>query len=180
MLTSVRKKTKINLFKYIVQILTLHGFFELSVNYTYHTFEKSYFSLFDSFTVQRAFFWRLLSYLAMYSTVNTRLGCFLTFFCTTVLWTSTRYLYFVLNLKTLTLYLMSGTLQTREYWRIYRGPSILAVVGFGSSPTLFPPWASCLSFSVFFCVSPIELIQERGEGVSEEPNHTTARKPGAL
>jgi hypothetical protein len=53
--------------------------------------------------------------------------------------TTTRYLYFVLNLKTLTLYLRSGTLQTREYWMIYRGPGFLEAVWFSSLPTLFPP-----------------------------------------
>ncbi len=37
---------------------------------------------------------------------------------------------------------------TREYWMIYRRPSFLAVVWFGSLPS-----ASCLSFWVFLCVA---------------------------
>ncbi len=32
----------------------------------------------------------------------------------------------------------------------------------------------------YFVVSPVELTREEGEGVREEPNHTTARKPGPL
>ncbi len=30
------------------------------------------------------------------------------------------------------------------------------------------------------CVSPVELSEGEGEGVGEEPNHTTARKPYPL
>ncbi len=44
----------------------------------------------------------------------------------------------------------------REYCMIYRGPGSLAVVWFGSSPALSPtppPWAACLSFSVFLCLA---------------------------
>ncbi len=41
--------------------------------------------------------------------------------------------------------------------------------------------ASYLSFSVFLCVSGLELTaQEKGEGAEEEPNYTTVRKPGPL
>jgi hypothetical protein len=48
---------------------------------------------------------------------------------------------------------------------IYRGPGFLAVVRFGSYPTLPPP----VSLSQSSCM---------WEGVGEELNHTTARKPG--
>jgi hypothetical protein len=54
---------------------------------------------------------------------------------------------------------------SREYWMIYRAPSFLAVVWFGSSPTPFPipfPSASCLSFSVFLCVAGRACWRERG------------------
>jgi hypothetical protein len=50
-------------------------------------------------------------------------------------------------------------------------------------PTPFRPLPaeSCLSFSVFQCVAgKREERGERGEGVGEELNHTTARKPGPL
>jgi hypothetical protein len=55
----------------------------------------------------------------------------------------------------------------KEYWIIYRGPSFLAVVWFGSSPAPPPlPSASCLSFSVFLRVaSPVELTDVRCGGV---------------
>ncbi len=63
---------------------------------------------------------------------------------------------------------------------ICRGTGFLAVVLFGSFPTPQPPLllASCLSFS-YSCVSPVELPHGRGwGGGGEEPNNTTARKPG--
>ncbi len=49
---------------------------------------------------------------------------------------------------------------------MYRGPGFLAVVWFGSSPTLFPfsPSASCHFFSVFLCVAGRAYRRERGEG----------------
>ncbi len=49
---------------------------------------------------------------------------------------------------------LGGTSVVREYWMIYRGPGLLALVWFGSTPTHFPPLlsATCLSFSVFLCV----------------------------
>jgi hypothetical protein len=62
-----------------------------------------------------------------------------------------------------------------EYWISYRRPGFLAAVWFGSSPTPSPPSRplSCLSFSLLVC-------RERGEGVGEEPYHTTVKKPGPL
>ncbi len=46
-------------------------------------------------------------------------------------------------------------ISSREYWIIYREKSSLVVEWFGSSPTPFPPLpaTSCLSFSVFLCVT---------------------------
>jgi hypothetical protein len=49
---------------------------------------------------------------------------------------------------------------------IYRGPGFLAVVFIGSSPT---PSGRLRREDI--------LLKEEGEGVGEEPNHTTARKP---
>jgi len=64
-----------------------------------------------------------------------------------------------------------GVCATREYWIIYRGPRFLAVVWFGSLPTHFPllPWSSCLSFSVFLCVTSLSslLTGERGWASSQ-------------
>ncbi len=60
------------------------------------------------------------------------------------------------------------TRQGREIWIIYRGPGLLVVVWFGSSPTLSPPLtsASCLSLSQSPYVSPVELnnVREAGGG----------------
>ncbi len=68
------------------------------------------------------------------------------------------------------------SLRNREYWMIYRWLCFLAVVWFGSLPTLSPPLPS---------VCPTGDTQEvwdretscwwkrGGEGVGEEPNHTT-------
>jgi hypothetical protein len=74
----------------------------------------------------------------------------------------------------------------REYWKIEREPGFLAVVWFGSSPTLPAPLlsASCLSlyYSKYSCQLPVDLIDRRGakgRGVGEEPNHTT-RKPDSI
>jgi hypothetical protein len=62
---------------------------------------------------------------------------------------------------------------------IYRGQGFLAVVLFGSFPTLAP--LSCQQVVSLSCVSLAELTDGRGvEGVGEEPNHTRARKPGSL
>ncbi len=69
----------------------------------------------------------------------------------------------------------------REYWIIYRWPGFLAIVWFGSSPT---PLSSqqVVSLSQSSCVSPVEIKCRRGGGggAGEEPNHTTAKKPGPL
>jgi hypothetical protein len=46
---------------------------------------------------------------------------------------------------------------TREYWMIYRGPGFLAVLWFGSSPTL-------LTLFLSLPVSPVELIDGRRGG----------------
>ncbi len=54
----------------------------------------------------------------------------------------------------------------REDWMIYRGPGCLAVVWFGSTPTLSSRTltARCLSFSLLVC-RPVELTDvRRGEG----------------
>jgi hypothetical protein len=54
----------------------------------------------------------------------------------------------------------------------YRGQGFLAVVSFGSPRP--PPPSSPLQ-------SPVELSDGGGdEGMKEEPNQTTARKPGPL
>jgi hypothetical protein len=65
---------------------------------------------------------------------------------------------------------------------IYRVPGFLAVVYSSPPPPPPLPSASCLSFSVFLCTAGrAELTDRRGErGAGEEPNHTTARKPGPL
>ncbi len=66
---------------------------------------------------------------------------------------------------------------------IYRRLGFLAVVWFGSSPTPSPPSpVSKLSLflSLPLCPWPNLLTGEAWERVGEEPNHTTARKPGLL
>jgi len=47
---------------------------------------------------------------------------------------------------------ISFRITVRDYWMIYRGPDVLALVWFGSYPYPFP-WASCLSFLVFLCIT---------------------------
>ncbi len=50
-------------------------------------------------------------------------------------------------------------------WMIYRRPSVLAVVWFGSSPTPFPlSHQLVISLSQSSCVSPVELIDGGGGG----------------
>ncbi len=66
---------------------------------------------------------------------------------------------------------------------IYRGPGFLAVARFGSSTTPSPlSRRKVVSLSQSSCVSPVVLTHGKGgwEKVGEEPNHTTARKPGLL
>jgi hypothetical protein len=61
---------------------------------------------------------------------------------------------------------------------LYRGPGFLAVVWFGSSPTLFAPSPSSrqlVSLSQSSRVSPVKLTDGRGEWVVEELNNTTVR-----
>ncbi len=65
---------------------------------------------------------------------------------------------------------------------IYRGPGFLKVVGFGSSSTPFPPspvskLSLIISLPVCRRMSLLTWGGGGGGGV-EEPNHTTARKPG--
>ncbi len=56
---------------------------------------------------------------------------------------------------------MQELVETREYIMYYRGPGFLAVVWFCSFPLPFPHLlsASCLSFSVFLCVSGKKIGQ---------------------
>ncbi len=57
---------------------------------------------------------------------------------------------------------------TREYWIIYRGPSFLAFVRFGSSPTSFPPTSPVSKLSLFLslivCRRSSLLTGEGGRG----------------
>ncbi len=57
-------------------------------------------------------------------------------------------------------------------WIVYRGQGFPVIIWFGTSPTPSPPlpWACCLFFSVFLC---FEYWRKKGEGLGEEPNHTT-------
>ncbi len=73
----------------------------------------------------------------------------------------------------------TNSLLYREYWIIYRGPSFLAVVWFGSSPIPYTPLfrQQVVSLSQSSCMSPGEDTKGSGGGVGEEPNHTTARNP---
>ncbi len=54
-----------------------------------------------------------------------------------------------------------SSLQSREYWIIYRGPGCLAIVWFGSSRSL--PSGSCLSLTVFLCIAD-QAYWRRGRG----------------
>ncbi len=63
---------------------------------------------------------------------------------------------------------------------LYRGPGFLVVVWLGSCPNPPLTLASCPSFPFFLYVVRRVVLHStdgRGEGVGEEPNHTTARKP---
>ncbi len=60
---------------------------------------------------------------------------------------------------------------------IYRGPGL----SFLHAPSSHLPPASCFSFLVFHVCRPsISLTRNGQEEGGEEPNHTTARKPGPL
>jgi hypothetical protein len=77
-----------------------------------------------------------------------------------------------------------GILITREYWRIYGGPGFFTVLWFGSSPAPFP-LTPVSKFSIFLSLpvcrrSSLLMSCRGGEGVGEEPNHTTARNSGSL
>ncbi len=79
----------------------------------------------------------------------------------------------------------TATSVSRVYWMIYRGRGFLAVVGMIrllAHPHLSSlPSATCLSFSVFLFIAGRDYWREGGGGGGvEEPNHTTARKPGPL
>ena len=50
----------------------------------------------------------------------------------------------------------------------------------GSLPTPFPLSRQPKKFLSFLFVAGRAYWLDRGEGVGEEPNHTTARKPGPL
>jgi hypothetical protein len=73
-----------------------------------------------------------------------------------------------------------NTFLIREYGRNYRGPGLLAVAWFGSSPNPFPlslSATSCLSFSVFLGIAGRAYSRTRGRGegrgerVGLDPNH---------
>jgi hypothetical protein len=70
----------------------------------------------------------------------------------------------------------------REYCMIYRGPGFLVIIWFGSSPTPILPFPVSKLF--LFLSLPVcprsNLLPGGGETVGEEPNLTTARKPGPL
>jgi len=59
---------------------------------------------------------------------------------------------------------------------IYRGPGLLAVVWFGSSFTPSPPPLPSISSTATHrqTEQEIQLADGKGDGVGEEPNHTTA------
>jgi hypothetical protein len=69
---------------------------------------------------------------------------------------------------------------------IYRGHGFLTVIYDLAPPPPSPPSSVSKLYLlyVYYClyVSPVELTGGRGsgEGVEEEPNHTTAKKPGPL
>ncbi len=68
-----------------------------------------------------------------------------------------------------------STATVREYWMIFRGPSFLAVVWFGSWPTPLPlSLQQIVSLSQFSWVSPVELTEGRGWGRSQTSDHGKA------
>jgi hypothetical protein len=64
----------------------------------------------------------------------------------------------------------------------YRRPGFLAVVSYDSAPSPPPPTSPVSNLFIFLSlpVTPVDFTDDRGgwEGVGEEPNYTTARKPG--
>ncbi len=76
---------------------------------------------------------------------------------------------------------MYSVLYTREFELFIEDQAFSPSYDLAPSPPLPPlPSASCLSFSVFLCVAGRAYWREMGDGVGEEPNHTTARKSGPL
>jgi hypothetical protein len=68
-----------------------------------------------------------------------------------------------------------------EYYMIYRGPVFLAVVLFGSSPTLPVSKLDCRHTGRLRKRDKLVAGErEGGKGMGEESNHTTARKLGSL
>ncbi len=68
----------------------------------------------------------------------------------------------------------------REYWMVCIGPGFLAVVWFGSSPTL-PPVGKLNRRHTERLRKRNNLLKEkRGYRMGDEPNLTTARKPDPL
>jgi hypothetical protein len=69
----------------------------------------------------------------------------------------------------------------REYSMLYRGPVFLAFILLALLPTPPPLFRKqFVSLSQSFCMSPVEFTDGREGGEGEEPNHSTARKPGLL
>ncbi len=67
--------------------------------------------------------------------------------------------------------------QPREYWMIYRRSGCLADAWFGSSPTPLPI-SNLQRWHTRRLRKKYRFFMGEGEGVGEEPNHTTVRKPG--
>jgi hypothetical protein len=63
---------------------------------------------------------------------------------------------------------------------IYRGPGFLSIVRFGSSPHPSALSASSASDNIQEVLERDNLVMGDGGGDGEEPNRTTARKPGPL
>jgi hypothetical protein len=72
---------------------------------------------------------------------------------------------------------MNRNVFCREYCMSYRGPGFFLVVWYGSSPAPLSR-QQVVSRSQSPCVSPFSSLLM--VGVGEEPNYTTARKPGPL
>jgi hypothetical protein len=84
----------------------------------------------------------------------------------------------IINPYNKSILLLGGSLRyslSREYWVFYRGPGFIAVLWFGS-----PPLPSVNSTEDTQDDWERETTCLQGEGVVEEPNHTSARKPWSL